>query len=524
MRIDRRLLLIFTCVICVCVGGCGKTDNYIENTPSTESKNDSGEKDELPVSLGLEPTFDYEIPQIKTSIKIDQAGYEPSDLKMVVFEGEDLPDNFVVVDASTKDVVFEGKIEKKGTNEAYGKSLGYGDFSAVCTEGKYCVRAEKIGYSYPFLIKDDIDAPFLTDAMKQYYYSRCGTSLTAEFAADDARNACHTSLAKMQEDMKVEIDVSGGWHVDEKGNRYVITGCEAMQNLLLAYELNKEVFSDEQEIPESGDGIPDVLNELQYEAAWLLKMQDPVTGGIYEGVRTTDYGNGSSYSYVQAISLEASVSYAAAMAKFSYVYQTHDTAFATLCLKAADRAYRYAEHYPEECSPEELFQAATELYRATGYLTYRLAAEAYIRELQTIDMSNDNLFEGCVTYLFTKQKVDTGLCENVISQLMDYVEALSYENRSAAYLAGRREGQEIPQMLRDACRVAVVNYVITNNEYDRILESYLHYFLGCNEEAMCYVGMLGQNNAVDIPGAVSIMNQAENDSYWILLLSSTNKN
>ena len=40
-----------------------------------------------------------------------------------------------------------------------------------------------------------------------------------------------------------------------------------------------EAFCDSLQIPESGNGIPDLLDECSYALDWLLKMQDPATGG-----------------------------------------------------------------------------------------------------------------------------------------------------------------------------------------------------------------------------------------------------
>ena len=64
--------------------------------------------------------------------------------------------------------------------------------------------------------------------------------------------------------------------------------------------------------------------------------------------------------------MEATIHYAATMAKFSYLYQSYDREFATLCLQASDRAYRYAENYLADVSDRQYFFAAAELYRATG--------------------------------------------------------------------------------------------------------------------------------------------------------------
>ena len=126
------------------------------------------------------------------------------------------------------------------------------------------------------------------------------------------------------------------------------------------------MFDDEAGIPESGNQIPDLLDEIKYEADWLLKMQNPKSGAVYASVSTVDSAAGGTLVCVDSINMDATIRFAATMAKFSYLYQSYDWNYANQCLKAADRAYRYAQQYPEDVEQEEYFFAATERYRATG--------------------------------------------------------------------------------------------------------------------------------------------------------------
>ena len=71
-----------------------------------------------------------------------------------------------------------------------------------------------------------------------------------------------------------KIDVSGGWHDAGDYGRYVVPGAKSVADLLIAYDANPELFSDSIGIPESGNGVPDVLDEARYELEWMLKMQD----------------------------------------------------------------------------------------------------------------------------------------------------------------------------------------------------------------------------------------------------------
>ena len=56
-----------------------------------------------------------------------------------------------------------------------------------------------------------------------------------------------------------------------------------------------------------------------------------------------------SYSlYIEPVTVDATIQFAATLAKFSYLYQNYDRDFATQCLRASDKAYRLAalRHIP----------------------------------------------------------------------------------------------------------------------------------------------------------------------------------
>ena len=63
-----------------------------------------------------------------------------------------------------------------------------------------------------------------------------------------------------------------------------MSGAKAVADLLFAYQdFPKVLQGDDYGIPESGNGVPDVLDEARYELDWMLKMQDN-SGGVYHKV------------------------------------------------------------------------------------------------------------------------------------------------------------------------------------------------------------------------------------------------
>lgn len=489
----------------------------------TENASESGEtsEEEQITSLGVETDLNYDRPQTQTHIEIDQLGYLTNSKKIAVFSGEDLGSSFDIINVESGETIYTGEIKKKtvaGTEDTY---YYYGNFSDFTTPGTYYIKTDVIGYSYSFEIKSNIYDDLLKEAQKQFYYNRCGISLASSYAGDYSRNACHTGLVTLQQDASVELDVTGGWHVDTVGDRDVVRGCDTVEALLMAYEYNTGAFGDDTDIPESGDGIPDILNEIKYETDWLLKMQEQTTGAVYESVAVVDKGNGADNPcHIEAVDMSATLSFASALGYFSYIYQTYDSEYATTCLKAADRAMKYAAKFPDTVNKDEYFKAATMLYRATGYYNYREIINQYAAATTQYDMEDNTVFTGVVTYLATKQKTDSSVCDVMMKNLKSYAESLAEERNDTLFLMGGEvQAVEQSSLLSEIARLTVANYIISSNEYENVMEKYLHYFLGCNPEYTCYIGRYGEINITDTDAAKDILRQPEQDAYLILLIS-----
>ncbi len=507
------MILVLTLSFTVATG-CGNLQDF-----QVDSLTSKEETDEF-TSLGLSPEFDYEVPESLPNILVDQVGYAAGSKKVAMINGETPPETFSVLDAETGREVYTGKVESKGYDVSVSAYISYADFTDFNTVGSYYIQAASIGRSYAFEIIEDPYKALLNRVFKQYYLSRCGLTLSAELAGEAAHNACHSREAQMKDEAMIKCDVSGGWHVDEIGSRDVVSGCQAVNTLLLAYELYPDDLGDNMGIPESGNGIPDVLDEVKYEIDWLLKMQD-TSGAVYASVSSVDNKNAGYILYIDGITMEATIHYAATMAKFSYLYQSYDREFATLCLQASDRAYRYAENYLADVSEGQYFFAAAELYRATGGYHYHSAVKSYLTQNPDPDLDNDYVFWGYVTYLSTKQKVDMNLCEAATQNLMRKGETISYASKDSKLLVNTDEKQGgNAGLLRDMARLAVVDHIITNHEYGTVLENHAHYMLGRNLQSISYLDGVGGRNYRDVDVSLGIMNQVDQNAELLLLFAA----
>ena len=204
------------------------------------------------------------------SIITDQVGYQPEETKTAVFRDVTNETSFSVVSQDSGKVVYTGELSASKFNSMANETDWTGDFSAITEPGTYYITCGGLDQSYSFTIGEDVYNGLLDDTVRMLYLQRCGTKIE-----DDTFGhvACHNTLATVYHTSD-KIDVSGGWHDAGDYGRYVVPGAKSVADLLIAYGQNPGMFSDSIGIPESGNGVPDVLDEARYELEWMLKMQD----------------------------------------------------------------------------------------------------------------------------------------------------------------------------------------------------------------------------------------------------------
>ena len=81
----------------------------------------------------------------------------------------------------------------------------------------------------------------------------------------------------------MRLDVSGGWYDAGDHGKYVVNGGISTWELLSTYERARHARTGQTDklgdgtlaIPESGNKVPDILDEARWELEFLLKMQVP---------------------------------------------------------------------------------------------------------------------------------------------------------------------------------------------------------------------------------------------------------
>ena len=329
------------------------------------------------------------------SLSVNQAGYRPEDVKTAFLRLGDEealgPDAVLCVEAEDGSSVMELKAEPAFYDAPSGAFLCRADFSALTQLGTYRIRAGAQGeevYSQPFEIGEDRYEDLLRSTFQMLYLQRCGvkTSPPAGSQAEAfAHGACHNTPAVIYGTDQTK-DVSGGWHDAGDYGRYVVSGAKAAADLFLACE-QYGLVSDDLGIAQSGNGIPDVLDEARWELDWMLKMQDGQSGGVWHKVTCRSFPGEvrpeeeTDELVISPVSLAATLDFAAVMAKAGILYEPYDADFARRAAEAAHSAWKYAKshkgeagfhnppeistgEYPDENVQDELLWAAAELYLA----------------------------------------------------------------------------------------------------------------------------------------------------------------
>ena len=316
------------------------------------------------------------------SININQVGYRPDGRKIAVFRDVTDQTEFSVVNADTKEKVFTGKLENKTENKSAGETNYTGDFSSVTTAGKYYISCNGLDDSYTFEIGDKVYSNLLDDSVRMLYLQRCGVKVEDK---DFGHEACHTSLATVYGTSE-KIDVSGGWHDAGDYGRYVVPAAKAVADLLYAYQATPDLYSDNINIPESGNGTPDILDEARFELEWRMKMQAS-DGGAYHKVSCATFPGYVAPTaekdelIVTPVSSTATADFCASMALAAEFYEKYDKEFASKCMEAAKKAWAWLEanpnfvfknpedivtgEYGDRTDKDERYWAAAQMYRAT---------------------------------------------------------------------------------------------------------------------------------------------------------------
>lgn len=302
-------------------------------------------------------------PAAAANIKLNQLGFMPESAKWAV-----VPDGaatqFRIINSATGAEIFSGTLSAAARWDASDESVKLADFSSVKTPGEYVVRVDGVADSFSFVIADDVYRAVNAASIKAFYFNRSGAELLAAHAGifarplghPDTQVLVHPAAASAARPAGTTISSPKGWYDAGDYNKYIVNSGIATYALLAAYEHFPEIFNQQNlNIPESGDELPDLLNETLWNLEWMLTMQDPNDGGVYHKLTNKRFDGtvmpdqAPSERYVVQKTTAAALDFAAVMATASRVlaqYETQLPGMAEKMLAAAESAWAWAVANP----------------------------------------------------------------------------------------------------------------------------------------------------------------------------------
>lgn len=339
---------------------------------------------------------------------------------------------FQLIDLATGETAFEGELvprPDKFFSEPVYQHVLQADFSGFEKSGHYVMSVEGLGASLPFYIDPEGAGLMARTYALGIYGQRDGAPgkmlpytrhthgpahaaparvMTPEdvhnksiegTSADAAKNPRHTApIMKSIADSLYPfvksggVDVSGGHHDAGDYSKYTINSASFIAPLVFAADYFEGVAGlDNLGIPESGDGISDMIQLAKWEADFLVKMQDDDGGFFflvypekrkYEDDVLPDKGD-SQVLYPKNTAATAAAVAALAQAGTSREFKKAYPAEAAKYLEAAKKGWKFLEaaiakhgrdgayqkitHYGDLfMHDDELAWAAVQMFLATG--------------------------------------------------------------------------------------------------------------------------------------------------------------
>lgn len=332
---------------------------------------------------------------------------------------------FHLIDNSSGDIVYSGTITKRRDIETQanivdtysetdgpfycGADVWQCDFSDFSEPGEYRLMVEKMGSSFPFKIAKDVYREPYFVTVRGLYHHRSGPERTMPYSkwykgvdhmpgvnGFDVEYSEHRAMDKMNAFSELPAastgntmeEAWGGWFDAgdfDRQARHMI----ASNLLMFNYLLGPEKYADNQlNIPESGNGIPDILDE----AAWgmdLFKRAKGPTGGIIGGLEANGHphqrgsvADGSNLNwYAYAEEPKASYQYAATVIQLAACYEMAGLPeYIQELYTEAVNAFNWAQ---ENLKDGDENKTRNERMRAAAWLYYFTADDVYQKIFMT---------------------------------------------------------------------------------------------------------------------------------------------
>jgi endoglucanase len=218
--------------------------------------------------------------------------------------------------------------------------------------------------SDPFKVGASVYDKALTAAQKHFFFQRTRMPLEKPYAVWEGTEYLREKASHVHDDVgwdltehpakKTKWKVEGGWHDAGNFDMYIPSTGPTAQGMLIAYEWNPKLFKDKDlNIPESGNGVPDLLDETRWGLIWILSLQEQDTGAfrlreaVMEWSPEGPADKDMTERWIAGPSSSSTAKAVAVLARASRVYRPFDEKFADRCAQAAKKGWTWLVANPE---------------------------------------------------------------------------------------------------------------------------------------------------------------------------------
>jgi endoglucanase len=472
-------------------------------------------------------------------IRLDQEGFYPRAPKKAVVVDPGNSTTFYVIRTNSRDTVFRGRLS--GIRQSGNSSLvtRIADFSSLYRNGNFLLSVPGSCISYPFRIKERVHYPAAVASLKAFYFLRASMKLEAVYAGKWQRPAGHPDTAVFIHPSAVSgnrkagtaISTPGGWYDAGDYNKYIVNSGISTGTLLSAYEDFKLYFDTlHTNIPALGNSIPDILNEILYNIRWMLTMQDPEDGGVYNKCTNAAFDamempdEARQPRYVVQKGTAATLDFAAVAAQAARIYSQYKKelpGFGDTCLRAAELAWSWAEAHPDMAYDQnamnklydpkistggygdkkftdEWFWAASELFISTGKNIYRNTITKLIHEPFGLPSWSETGLLGYYSLLRNKGvqalRTEKDSIQNRLIRMADSYIAASEKNAFLTVMGGRKSDFNWGSNANAANQGILLIQVYFSTHQQKYLDAALgnlEYICGRNATGFCFITGIG---------------------------------
>jgi endoglucanase len=364
-------------------------------------------------------------------------------------------------------------------------------------------------------------------AIKSYYFQRASMPIEEEYGGIYKRRAGHPDDNCQYHPSTgrtvATLNSQGGWYDAGDYGKYIVNASLSVGQMLHLLEQFPDCVADGTlNIPESGNGISDLWDELKYELDWILTMQDK-DGGVYHKLTAKKFSGfvmPADYDlerWIVGKGTAATLNFAAVLAQASRLYLNIDADWSIRALGASEQAWKWAVknsnipfrnpedvvtgEYGDDEFSDDFYWAAAELYLATKqeeYLNHlKSNKQDYIHQLTNSwkFFVRNNAFH---SLLENKDKIDEELSVYLtnghIALAEDILEKINVNPYQIAL--DRYEWGSNSDILNQAMILCIAHRLTEEEKYLAAAEQINDYIYGKNATGYCFLTGFGDKKVM----------------------------